>query len=61
MADWYVVLALSAFLIFIFGALFGQFMTNKRWQSNANNPQRLSCGNRLYKVKDVTPLDEDEK
>lgn len=38
------------------GILVGGWVTNSAWRRNASVIQRHSCGNRLYKVYDVTDL-----
>jgi len=54
--DWELIVIISV-NIFLFGAVFGKWITDNRWRNNVKVPYRLSCGGRLYKVKDVTPWD----
>lgn len=45
-----------AFLAFAFGVAFGKWATDKRWTNSRHlAPFRISCGGKLYEVRDVTP------
>ena len=40
----------------VIGAICGKWLTDRRWRGNASQIMRLCSGNRLYKVRDVTPF-----